>query len=76
VELTELEKIIEIDYKQSRLNAGIWIQSDGTEIPIRDMNMHHLNNCIAMIERKGTGGAWLLALNEEKRRRWDGTGEY
>lgn len=42
-----------VDNSTSMQNAekGIWVQRDGTHIPIKKMQDSHIKNCIRMLER-------------------------
>ncbi len=52
--------------------SKIWIAKNGDERPITVMTAEHIENTIAMLQRKGTRGLpWVGVLQEELRRRGD-----
>lgn len=47
-----IEAIVFQDETEERIKKKIWVTEDGKEIPIKDMDSLHIQNCIKMLERK------------------------
>ncbi len=51
------------------INKGIWMKKDGTEIKIKNMELSHLKNTIAMVNRNNPDSRYLPVLNKELNKR-------
>lgn len=50
-------------------NYPKWTMRDGEQIALGDMTDNHLENTIALVEKKDPNNGWLGALQQEKRYR-------
>ena len=62
-------------YRSKYLDKNVWLTKDYREIPLNEMDLEHLLNCIKYLENRGkfafygTSDEWIFKMEKELNRR-------